>query len=61
VLCCAVPDYECPICLDAFDTPVMTTCTHWFCKECILGVREAAAAAELHLAEIPPSFQPSCM
>jgi hypothetical protein len=34
----AVPDLECCICLDAYESPVMTPCHHWFCKECILGV-----------------------
>jgi hypothetical protein len=41
----AVPDLDCPICLDAYDRPVMTACHHWFCKECILGVRGAGGGA----------------
>jgi hypothetical protein len=29
----AVPEeLECPICLDSFESPVMTPCHHWFCK-----------------------------
>lgn len=28
---------ECPICLDAFETPVMTPCHHWFCKVGAVG------------------------
>jgi hypothetical protein len=33
----AVPEeLECPICLDAFETPVMTPCHHWFCKWVLL-------------------------
>ncbi len=29
---------ECPVCLDAFESPVVTPCGHWFCRECCLGV-----------------------
>ena len=28
-------DEECPICLEAIDNPVMTSCAHFFCKPCI--------------------------
>lgn len=45
--CCSVPDLECPICLDAFDSPVMTSCSHWYCKECILGVLSSSTHCPL--------------
>lgn len=41
-----VPDDlpECPICVDAMDGPVVTPCSHWFCREvglcaCVQGLR----------------------
>jgi hypothetical protein len=33
----APTDDECSICMDAFQDPVVTSCNHWFCKECILS------------------------
>ena len=35
---------ECPLCLDNPTNPVMTTCRHVFCSECINGVFEMPAA-----------------
>ena len=26
---------DCPICMNAYDQPTMTTCNHWFCSDCI--------------------------
>jgi len=31
-------DANCPICLDAFEKPVMTKCLHQFCMECAFGL-----------------------
>ncbi|KII91157.1 hypothetical protein PLICRDRAFT_104830 [Plicaturopsis crispa FD-325 SS-3] len=31
-------DEECPICFDAFTDPIVTPCTHMFCRECLTGV-----------------------
>ena len=29
---------ECPICMDAYEEPAVTTCNHWYCKACIVNV-----------------------
>jgi len=34
-------DEECPICLDAFNNPVITHCAHLYCRPCIEGVIRA--------------------
>ncbi|KZT22721.1 hypothetical protein NEOLEDRAFT_625750 [Neolentinus lepideus HHB14362 ss-1] len=34
----AVDDEECPVCLDAMVDPILTPCTHVFCRECIQNV-----------------------
>ena len=54
-----VPDYTlvaphedddmCPICMNMYDQPVVTTCNHWFCADCI--------ATALN---IPPPKCPMC-
>eukprot|EP00955_Chlamydomonas_euryale_P004653 49837-Chlamydomonas_euryale.AAC.1 len=31
------PEADCSICLDSMEHPVVTPCTHWFCRECISG------------------------
>ncbi|KAF9256614.1 hypothetical protein L218DRAFT_881400, partial [Marasmius fiardii PR-910] len=34
----ATVDEECPICFDAYNEPVVTACTHIFCRDCIRDV-----------------------
>lgn len=36
---------ECVICLDQFDDPVLTRCSHTFCRECLLGCLGPAGRA----------------
>jgi len=43
----APDDTECPICMDAYETPAMTACRHWFCKECILGALQVKGLCPL--------------
>ncbi|CAL5222943.1 g5380 [Coccomyxa viridis] len=33
-------DEECSVCLNAFERPTITPCSHWFCRECILAEAE---------------------
>jgi superfamily II DNA/RNA helicase len=35
---------ECPICMDAYEEPAVTTCNHWYCKVCIINVLQSSAA-----------------
>ncbi|GBE87557.1 hypothetical protein SCP_1102340 [Sparassis crispa] len=37
---------ECPICFDTFSDPVVTPCSHVFCKDCILEVFNGAAVED---------------
>jgi hypothetical protein len=30
-------DAECVVCLDVLEVPVVTPCSHWFCRECIIS------------------------
>jgi len=30
-----VPEEFCPVCYEPHETPSVTTCNHWFCRECI--------------------------
>ncbi|KAL4518653.1 hypothetical protein Ndes2437B_g00741 [Nannochloris sp. 'desiccata'] len=32
---------ECPICMDAYEEPAVTTCNHWYCKACIVNVLQS--------------------
>jgi DNA repair protein RAD5 len=36
---------ECVVCLDQFDDPVLTACSHKFCRECIQGCLGASGRA----------------
>ena len=36
---------ECVVCLDQFDDPVLTRCSHTFCRECLLGCLGPAGRA----------------
>jgi DNA repair protein RAD5 len=37
---------ECVVCLDQYDDPVLTSCSHKFCRECILGCLGASGRAQ---------------
>ncbi|KDQ60258.1 hypothetical protein JAAARDRAFT_205244 [Jaapia argillacea MUCL 33604] len=41
-----VEDDECPICFDVFTDACVTSCTHVFCRECIMDVVNAAPAVD---------------
>eukprot|EP00887_Chlorella_sp_A99_P003475 scaffold7.g3475.t1 len=41
------PEDECAICIDSFEVPVVTPCSHWFCRECIVGVLQANSKCPL--------------
>lgn len=40
-------DEDCSICLDSLQDPVKLPCGHWFCKECIQGLRQSDHVQDL--------------
>ena len=38
---------DCLICMDTLTNPIKLPCGHWFCKECIKGLRQAKSVQDL--------------
>ncbi|KAF5838000.1 P-loop containing nucleoside triphosphate hydrolase protein [Dunaliella salina] len=51
ILVAAIDSEECPVCMEQFDSPVITACAHVFCRPCIEQVlkTQAQVAALMHV------------
>ena len=43
------PDFYCPICKELLSVPIETSCEHYFCAECLIGVFESCDVASCPL------------
>ena len=39
-------DENCAICLDTLRTPIRLDCGHWYCKDCVEGLRQSESAPD---------------
>ncbi|XP_016386811.1 E3 ubiquitin-protein ligase TRIM39-like, partial [Sinocyclocheilus rhinocerous] len=53
-------DYSCPVCRDVFNVPVILSCSHSFCKECLQQFWKIKKARECPVCRRLSKHEPTC-